>query len=58
MTWIQMAPGAVNVTGVDFENGHGTVVNGLREDFNGLIIKQSNSACGGASWPPLDTSHQ
>ncbi len=35
---IQMAPGAVNVTGVDFENGHGTVVNGLREDFNGFLV--------------------
>ena len=35
---IQMAPGAVNVTGSDFENGHGTVVNGLREDFNGFLI--------------------
>ena len=35
---IQMAPGAVNVTGVDFENGHNTVVNGLREDFNGFLI--------------------
>ena len=35
---IQMAPGAVNVMGVDFENGHGTVVNGLREDFNGFLI--------------------
>src|SRR5439155_13498624 len=34
---IQMAPGAVNVTGVDFENGHNTVVNGLREDFNGFM---------------------
>ncbi len=35
---MQMAPGAVNVTGVDFENGHNTVVNGLREDFNGFLI--------------------
>src|SRR5216683_4772648 len=35
---IQMAPGAVNVMGTDFENGHGTVVNGLREDFNGFLI--------------------
>ena len=34
---IQMAPGAVNVSGTDFENGHGTVVNGLREDFNAAI---------------------
>ncbi len=35
---IQLAPGAVNVQGVDFENGHGTVVNGLREDFNGFLV--------------------
>jgi carboxypeptidase family protein len=35
---IQLAPGAVNVTGVDFENGHNTVVNGVREDFNGFMI--------------------
>src|SRR5258708_6104868 len=35
---IQMAPGAVNVAGTDFENGHNTVVNGLREDFNGFLI--------------------
>jgi len=35
---MQLSPGAVNVTGVDFENGHNTVVNGLREDFNGFLI--------------------
>ncbi|MFZ0799602.1 MAG: carboxypeptidase regulatory-like domain-containing protein, partial [Terriglobales bacterium] len=35
---IQMTPGAVNVTGVDFEAGHMTVVNGVREDFNGFMI--------------------
>lgn len=35
---MQMAPGAVNVMGVDFENGHNTVVNGVREDFNGFLI--------------------
>ena len=35
---IQLAPGAVNVNGTDFELGHGTVVNGLREDFNGFLI--------------------
>ena len=29
---MQMAPGAVNVAGVDMENGHNTVVNGVRED--------------------------
>ena len=35
---MQMATGAVNVMGVDFEAGHSTVVNGLREDFNGFLI--------------------
>ena len=40
---IQMAPGAVNVNGVDFENGHGTVVNGLREDFNGFLINGTSN---------------
>jgi Carboxypeptidase regulatory-like domain len=45
---IQLAPGAVNVNGVDFENGHGTVVNGLREDFNGFLINGvSNKALSG-----------
>src|SRR5258708_15667166 len=35
---MQMSTGAVNVAGVDFENGHNTVVNGVREDFNGFLI--------------------
>jgi outer membrane receptor for ferrienterochelin and colicin len=35
---MQMSAGAVNVAGVDFENGHNTVVNGVREDFNGFLI--------------------
>jgi hypothetical protein len=35
---MQLSPGAVNVAGVDFENGHNTVVNGVREDFNGFLI--------------------
>ncbi len=35
---IQLAPGALNVTGVDFENGHSTVVNGLRPNFIGFLI--------------------
>src|SRR5271155_2780439 len=45
---IQLAPGAVNVTGVDFENGHNTVVNGVREDFNGFLINgESNKDLSG-----------
>jgi outer membrane receptor protein involved in Fe transport len=35
---MQLAPGAINVVGVDFENGHNTVVNGLRENFNGFLV--------------------
>ena len=35
---MQISAGAVNVAGTDFENGHGTVVNGVREDFNGFLI--------------------
>jgi hypothetical protein len=38
MDLMQLAAGAVNVAGVDFENGHNTVVNGVREDFNGFLI--------------------
>jgi hypothetical protein len=35
---IQMQPGAVNVKNVLTENGHETVVNGLRENFNGFLL--------------------
>ena len=35
---IQLSAGAVNVNGTDFELGHGTVVNGLRENFNGFLV--------------------
>jgi outer membrane receptor protein involved in Fe transport len=47
---MQMAPGAVNVMGVDFENGHNTVVNGVREDFNGFLINgESNKDMSGGT---------
>jgi len=39
---IQLAPGAVNAEGVSFENGHNTVVNGLRPNFNGFLINGSS----------------
>src|SRR5207247_10396491 len=57
---IQMAPGAVNVTGVDFENGHGTVVNGLREDFNGFLINgvSNKGLSGGAVNTPIQDTVQ
>ncbi len=35
---MQLSAGAVSVVGTDFENGHNTVVNGVREDFNGFLI--------------------
>jgi hypothetical protein len=35
---IQLAPGSTNVKGVLSENGAGTVVNGVREDFNGFMV--------------------
>src|SRR5437667_436010 len=35
---IQQAPGAINATGLIFENGANTVVNGVRENFNGFLI--------------------
>ncbi|HSB76526.1 MAG TPA: TonB-dependent receptor [Terriglobales bacterium] len=52
---IQQAPGAVNVNGVDFENGHGTVVNGLREDFNGFMINgvSNKGLSGGVDTTPV-----
>ena len=39
---ITLAPGAVDATGVSFENGHGTVVNGLRPNFNGFLVNGSS----------------
>src|SRR5256885_497495 len=52
---IQIAPGPVNVNGVDFENGHGTVVNGLREDFNGFLINgvSNKGLSGGVNNTPI-----
>jgi hypothetical protein len=52
---IQIAPGAVNVSGVDFENGHSTVVNGLREDFNGFLINgvSNKGLSGGVNNTPI-----
>src|SRR5438309_11498373 len=35
---MQLSHSTVNVLGVDFKNCHNTVVNGLREDFNGFLI--------------------
>jgi hypothetical protein len=53
---MQMAPGAVNVAGVDFENGHNTVVNGVREDFNGFLINgvSNKDLSGGVNNTPIE----
>src|SRR5712664_1036562 len=55
---MQMSTGAVNVTGVDFENGHSTVVNGVREDFNGFLINgvSNKGLSGGAINTPIQDS--
>jgi outer membrane receptor protein involved in Fe transport len=55
---MQLGAGAVNVQGVDFENGHGTVVNGLREDFNGFLINgvSNKGLSGGVVNVPIQDS--
>src|SRR5215475_13346038 len=57
---MQMAPGAVNVAGVDMENGHNTVVNGLREDFNGFLINgvANKGLSGGVNNVPIEDTVQ
>jgi Carboxypeptidase regulatory-like domain len=57
---IQMAPGAVNVRGVMSENGANTVVNGLREDFNGFLINgvSNKGLSGGAVTQPVEDTVQ
>ena len=50
-----LAPGAVSVKGVDMEAGHFTVVNGLREDFNGFLINgvANKGLSGGVNNTPI-----
>ena len=57
---MQLAPGAVNVAGTDFENGHNTVVNGLREDFNGFLINgiSNKGLSGGVVVTPIQDTVQ
>src|SRR5204862_5757151 len=57
---IQLAPGAVNVAGTDMENGHNTVVNGLREDFNGFLINgvSNKGLSGGVINTPIQDTVQ
>jgi outer membrane receptor protein involved in Fe transport len=60
-----LAPGAVNITGVDFEAGNnhgysGAVVNGVREDFNGFLINgvSNKDISGGANNIPIQDTVQ
>ncbi|HUJ73003.1 MAG TPA: carboxypeptidase regulatory-like domain-containing protein, partial [Verrucomicrobiae bacterium] len=53
---MQLGAGAVNVAGTDFENGHNTVVNGVREDFNGFLINgvSNKGLSGGEESTPIN----
>jgi hypothetical protein len=53
---MQLSAGAVNVSGTDFENGHNTVVNGVREDFNGFLINgvSNKGLSGGEESTPIN----
>jgi hypothetical protein len=53
---MQLTAGAVNVAGTDFENGHNTVVNGVREDFNGFLINgvSNKGLSGGEESTPIN----
>jgi hypothetical protein len=57
---MQLAAGAVNVAGVDFEAGHNTVVNGIRENFNGFLINGINNKdlSGGVTNTPIEDTVQ
>jgi Carboxypeptidase regulatory-like domain/TonB dependent receptor-like, beta-barrel len=57
---MQMAPGAVNSAGVDFEPGHNTVVNGVRQDFNGFLIngESNKDISGGVNNVPIQDTVQ
>jgi hypothetical protein len=57
---MQLNTGAVNVMGVDFENGHSTVVNGLREDFNGFLVNgvSNKGLSGGVVNTPIQDTVQ
>src|SRR5258708_32341068 len=55
---IQLAPGAANVNHVMSENGHNTVVNGVREDFNGFMLNgvaNKDLSGGEVNTPIVDT---
>jgi len=53
---MQLGAGAVSVAGTDFEQGHNTVVNGVREDFNGFLINgvSNKGLSGGEESTPIN----
>src|SRR5438132_4906680 len=57
---IQLNTGAVNVKGVMSENGAGTVVNGVREDFNGFTVNgvSNKGLSGGNVNQPIEDTVQ
>jgi hypothetical protein len=57
---IQVTPGAVNVRGVMTENGANTVVNGVRENFNGFLINgvSNKGLSGGFDNQPIQDTVQ
>jgi hypothetical protein len=54
---IQYQPGATNMRGIMGENGANTVVNGVRENFNGFLINgiSNTGLSGGPSTPRFST---
>jgi len=57
---IQYAPGATNVRGAILENGANTVVNGVRENFNGFLLNgvSNKGLSGGAVNQPIQDTVQ
>ena len=57
---IQYAPGATNMRGTMFENGANTVVNGVRENFNGFVINgvSNKGLSGGPVNQPIEDTVQ
>ena len=57
---IQLTAGATNVRGVMFENGANTVVNGVRENFNGFLMNgvSNKGLSGGAVNQPIPDTVQ
>ena len=57
---IQYTPGATNVRGVMYESGANTVVNGIRENFNGFLLNgvSNKGLSGGAINQPIQDTVQ